>query len=144
MRKYRGLTKDGRWYYGDLIHNFVFEPQGDFIPCAIIENNDWVEVIPETVGQSTGLCDKNGKKTKEACQGDLIKVKDGDGNAIGEVVKQEKKGQWYWQARKVDRSCLTIFIGRGIPLYEVLDNQYRWKGEIVGTIHENPDLLEAK
>jgi len=63
---FRGLAKDGRWYYGDLLWNemgcrIVYtvnippswqEPGGD-------TKSIYQEVNSETVGQFTGLKDKN-------------------------------------------------------------------------------------
>ena len=69
----------GEWIYGDLIQNIdcvkIREREADINRIA----KSYV-VIPETVGQFTGLTDKNGKKIFEH---DRVKYKDGD---IAEVI----------------------------------------------------------
>lgn len=61
---FRGKQKDnGEWKYGDLL------TPTDFMDIWEISENkgmgDRFEVEPETVGQFTGICDKNGKKIFE-------------------------------------------------------------------------------
>ena len=68
MRLYRGLTKDGKWVHGwyvpytlpaDGLLRYITEHRIyyhlDSADCTV-----YAEVIPETVGQKTGLKDKNG------------------------------------------------------------------------------------
>lgn len=65
--KFRGLTKEGKWVYGSLVqYGFL----GESI-CSIVDKNRdeylplaqrLCPVHPETVGQFTSLCDKNGKE----------------------------------------------------------------------------------
>ncbi|EJY7350909.1 YopX family protein [Listeria monocytogenes] len=78
------------------------------------------KVDPETVGQYTGLKDKNGKKIFE---GDICWEEHNE--CYGVVKFEEGKFLYVWENIAED-------------LWEVADDI-----EICGNIHENPELLEA-
>ena len=86
MRQYRGLTKDGKWVYGwyfELVDG-VYQVRRSYIKQYDTPWHD-TEVIPETVGQSTGLKDK---KRIAAYFGDKVIHDNWD---IGVVKWHEKK-----------------------------------------------------
>lgn len=86
--------------------------------------NEWreVEVIPETVGQYTGLKDKNGKRIFE---GDICKHRSNySGNTVISVVA-------YTDGHFLALVCENS----GFELSEKL--------EIIGNIHDNPELLRS-
>lgn len=130
--KFRGqsiLTDE--WLYGDLVHS------ADKKRFAILVNDkdsyDECEVTPETVGQLTGLIDKNGT---EIYEGDLL-VCDEVPKILSEV---------YWNC-SMSAFCFAVHtITEGIdygttPLGDVL-NKFK-SLHIVGNIHDNHELLKG-
>ena len=83
----------------------------------------WYKVIPETVSEFTSLCDKNGKKIFE---GDVVKNIDGAFLVC-------------WDKEK----CAFIMRFLEYP-YETLYLEEMWEdSEIIGNIHDNPELLKG-
>ena len=131
---FRGYIKypcdiiNGFWY-GDLIHH----ANGD-IYIRQVETGMEQEVIPESVGQFTGVVDKNGTRIYE---GDILLDVDFDenGNNISSkfpVVYDYSKCQFAIDnSFKKDGSSLVNFVEYfGIE-----------KLEVVGNICDNPEML---
>ena len=125
---FRGKRADnGEWVQGDLLQNVdclkIREQEKDIKHIA----KSFV-VLPETIGQYTGLTDKNGKKIFE---GDIVKAQDDvfgspfcDG-ITGKVVYEE-----------------TAFF---IEPKDPMESQWLFNEcavyEVIGNIHDNPELL---
>ena len=133
--KFRGKRLDnGEWVYGSLL----LWSDGD---ATILQNNDgnnnavWKrEVDPSTVGQYTGLKDKNGK---EIYEGDIMFLSD-RGSHKEEVIVEHGLYGWTFYNPKTD-----TFYSDGSHTYYAVEN-YRFMfgtGVCIGNIHDNPELL---
>ncbi len=122
--KFRGQRKDNKeWVYGDLIHNAFNGTK--IVDIGIKEDGCYpIEVIPETVGQYTGLNDKNGK---EIYFGDKCKYKDEAGNEQIGIVKDYGYFSAYIEAIGGDDEG-----NQDIQLH----TDYMKKVEVIGNIHE--------
>lgn len=115
---FRGKRIDnGEWVEGNLIQY----PLSSY--CHIMSNHGFDDarcVLSETVGQFTGLLDKNGNKIFE---GDIVKYE----NKIYEIKYLEK------YARFAPTNKSTVFM---VCAFNHL--------EVVGNIYDNPELLKGE
>ena len=124
---FRGKRVDnGEWvqghYYGMWDKKYILWGEHNHIP-------EGCEVIPETVGQYTGLEDKNGKMIFE---GDILQ---GDDDIEDDVFHVARIGQ----SDENRYECFLDFNGDNkcwIPFIRYFNRM-----EVIGNIHDNPELL---
>lgn len=109
---------DGEWREGSL---FVGDDGRCEICCGTPRIRITYGVRPETVGECTGLRDKNGKLIFE---NHIIRF----GDRIGSIVYGE--GCW----------CVRDFTTRNRPAIDIILCEF--DVEIIGNIHDNPELLK--
>lgn len=128
---FRGKDENDVWQHGfycafndesyRIYSGFAETDCGDYYP-------DWDEVNPETVGQYTGLTDKNGKKIFE---GDIVRLVYNGNEHIYQVV---------YDVTELDFKATN---GR-----EEYGNNFQYptcceEVEVIGNIYDNPELLRS-
>ena len=156
---FRGKRKDnGDWVYGYPVKKIdpLLRTEKWFIliqeyckscidgrPTILGAEMSWYEVIPETVGQYTGLTDKNGKKIFE---GDILQIITGNGWSCPKGTKV------YYEVvfTEFNEECATWaeYIGYmakrdedDLSSIHYVVNSYGAK--VIGNIHDNPELLKG-
>ena len=103
------------------------------------------EIIPETVGQYTGLTDKNGRKIFE---GDILRGFEypfcsninGEFNYFAEIVWFDDSSAFGIYTFKNPKSNVRG-ISEGNTDYLEYFNADKW--EVIGNIHDNPEILKT-
>lgn len=152
---FRGKRIDnGEWVEGNLLVRKCYKPNGERTDELYISSMDiWLDedgfsmgqggmeelADPNTVGEYTGLKDKNGKMIFE---GDILKIAKTT-NGIGDyyippldypvdVVVKWDLCAWMWETLCEDKRYI------GFP-----DAWCHYEAEIIGNIHDNPELLRG-
>lgn len=121
---FRGKTYEGEWVQGDLNH--YHSGSGVFIAEREAKGDFCKRVDPETTGQYTGLTDKNGKKIFE---GDIVVMNIKGDYTICKVAWADNVAQFQlWQKNTIPHTPTALNLGN-------------YDCEIIGNIHDNPELL---
>lgn len=128
--KFRGkdFLKE-EWVYGDLVKtkNFVAikKTNGDYFHPT--------QVSPNTVGQYTGLKDKDGR---EIYEGDILQY----------IGKRKDNMNKVYRRKVVFHEGMFALLSKELPAYSALnyhcmeDGRSAWS--VIGNIHDNPELIK--
>lgn len=104
-----------------------------------INPGKWVGIIPNTIGQFTGLKDKN---RKEIYEGDLIKAPSGRIYAvIFSTWKHEEKREFPKVIDLYEHTGWCISLD-GVNPCDLLDSEV-CQGSIIGNVYDNPELMKG-
>lgn len=109
----------GKFIYGSL--GVIDTDLCAIYHCFEFTDDEMLLVVPESVGQYIGLTDKNGKKIFE---GDIVKYKNSSPCKIAYIDSQ--------------------FVMMWKNFYRNFERVYDDEIEVIGNIHDNPELLEVK
>ena len=136
MREHIGLFRgkridNGKWVYGDLRHDYNGKPR---CICDYCGSNP---VDPDTVGERTGLRDKNGKLIFE---GDIISIR-----FEGDYEPPSAPDVWYANAKVIWQAEYLGWYAN----FGGYDELSMWEYDnvddvvVIGNIHDNPELLKG-
>ena len=130
---FKAKRKDnGEWIEGYYQKRCDFLVGGEHIIFHADSHKAWeyAEIVPETLCQFTGLCDKNGKKIWE---NDIVEAWSQGSRAIG-TVKQRVDGLWimspawqnheFWELKPNSNGETTV--------------------EVLVNVFDNPELLQEE
>ena len=131
---FRGKAFNGEWEYGVPVFSGL---NNELAFMKQMHSYDH-QVIPETVGQYTGLTDKDGKKVFE---GDIVHCKYANApnnKHIQKVVFFEGK----FMAEFLNGGCYAELYD-GARHFNFDKSVYMTEFEVIGNIHDNPELLKG-
>lgn len=139
--KFRGKKVDNdEWVYGNLVHSTDAIDNYEYLIIPI-NNSDmytdekdlgfeqWYKVIPETIGQFTGLYDKT---DREIYEGDIISTD----LSRPYLIVEFRNGCFVYQCHDSGTTYYDIMM----PL-EADPETFKYN-VIIGNIYENPELLK--
>ena len=143
---FRGKRKyNGEWVYGNYCGAEYLTSDGiEHLIIEVPRSGSSARVLPETVGQYTGLTDKNGKKIFE---GDIVKATITSNMEIGDYTKADIGVVGY---DNIGVLGIVKYYDNGVPVWSDIIHELELSGavidysfEVIGNIHDNPELLKG-
>lgn len=149
--KFRGIGEDPesiyhtQWAFGSLVYNLDPTKEENEIRDAYIRTplgflSELIEIDPKTIGQYTGLKDKNGA---EIYEGDILNLKSTVDN---NWLKKDFQDQTIVMVSFQDGAFVDDYTK--VLLYDKIRTITSFKKdvwtqyEVIGNIHQNPELLK--
>ena len=130
---FRGKRADsGEWVEGDLLQTKYHSGHIEYQIMPQTPVSSAYPVLSETVGQYTGLTDRNGKKIFE---GDICRFKRFNDIHVGEIVFNVTTASFVMRYQSIVGAYGEKATQK--MLLSVCDDI-----EVIGNIHDNPELLE--
>lgn len=133
--KFRGKrVENDEWIYSSSI---IIKEVAGVDNVFLNEGGKWLRILPKTVGQYTGLKDKDGN---EIYEGDLIALyRDYDivGGKIVETRAYDLEAVIFTKGGFCTNESDDLLMGNWIT---EADSEY----EVIGNIHDNPELLNQE
>lgn len=138
---------DGEWVYGSFVEQYGAKEI--YLPDGVDSEHgfDHYHVLPESVGQYTGLKDKNGTKIFE---GDILKVKTmwhAEFPNIKNCFEPPTKKETYWSVEYKDfrgeMGLMVYGIDRRFHKLLTWNRLYNTEAEVIGNIYDNPELMKG-
>lgn len=136
---FRGKKSNGRWVYGSLVVSENIAPAIYYnVSKGVADVFDWCYVNPDTIGQYTGLKDKDGNKIFE---GDIVHLK-GGGYGGSDVGKD------YYRVVTFHEGSFCLSIEDGVhypvhtPIYEYRGGYSIVNWVVIGNVTDNPELIK--
>lgn len=144
--KFRGKSiYDEKWQYGSLVK--IEKDRYAVIPSLndieIGKSIGMYEVCTETIGQFTGLYDKNGKEIYEGDIVERITPKNPNFGFIGNVVFDKNIALFCVEHNKFGPNSRTPFVMPDDWMDEY-SNKLKCEFEIKGNIYDHPELIKEK
>lgn len=136
---FRGkLEYNGKWIYGDLLQYengdvAIFGEKLSSFGCECTEMSKRDRVIPDTIGQYTGLKDKDGNKIFE---GDILEY----------IGKRKDNMNKVYRRKVVFHEGMFALLSKELQAYSALkhhcmeDGRFAWR--VIGNVHDNPELMK--
>lgn len=138
--KFRGKSiNTGEWLYGHLFNYGLTAPTN--VPCiSVCVPASWEEayslyaVHPDTIGQYTGLKDKNGK---EIYEGDILEY----------IGKRKDNMNKVYRRKCVFHEGMFALLSKELPAYSALnyhcmkDGRSAWR--VIGNTYDNPEMMKG-